>query len=151
MYAERPLFAVRASARGDISLAGNQTSSENVAWSIKRDGPFLSTPLIYGDHLYCLSHLGILSCLDATTGKTLYRQRLGGGVGYAASPVAADGKIYLTCEDGSIKVVKAGSTFELLAVNEMGDACLATPAISDGMLFVRTQKQLYGIGRRLEP
>jgi hypothetical protein len=92
--------------------------------------------------------MGLLSCLEAKTGKRLYRQRLGGAYGYTASPVAADGRLYFTAEDGFIRVVRAGPKFEILAVNQMGEACLATPAISDGMIFVRTLHDLFGIARQ---
>ena len=143
-----PLFAIRPAAAGDISLKDAQTANEYIAWSSQRDGPYLPTPLVYGDYLYCCSFRGLLSCVEAKTGKRLYRDRLGGASTYTASPVAADGKLYLAGEDGSIRVVKAGPKFELLAVNQMGDACLATPAISDGMIFVRTLHDLFGIARR---
>jgi outer membrane protein assembly factor BamB len=140
-----PLLAIRAGATGDISLKGGQTSNAFIAWSTKRDAPFVPTPLVYGDYLYCCSYKGFLSCLEARTGKRLYRERLGGSGAYSASAVAADGRLYFAGEDGSIRVVKAGPKFEVLAVNQMGDACLATPAVSDGMIFVRTLHDLYGI------
>jgi outer membrane protein assembly factor BamB len=144
-----PLLAIRAGAAGDISLKEGQTANEFIAWSNKGDAPYLPTPLVYGDYLYCCSYdRGFLSCLDARTGNRLYRERLDGSGGYTASPVAADGRLYLTNEDGSIRVVKAGPRFEISAVNQMGDACLATPAISDGMIFVRTLHHLVGIARQ---
>jgi outer membrane protein assembly factor BamB len=142
-----PLFAIRPGATGDISLKDDQKANEFIAWSSTRDGPYMPTPIVYGDYLYCSSYRGLLTCLDARTGKQLYRERLGGSSSFAASPVAADGKLYFTQEDGAIRVVKAGPKFEILAVNPMGDACLATPAISDGFLFVRTLHDLIGIAR----
>jgi hypothetical protein len=77
----------------------------------------------------------------------VYQERVSSGAGYSASPVAADGKLYFTSEEGDVRVVRAGPKFELLAVNHMGEPCMATPAISDGMIFIRTQHFLYGIGR----
>jgi outer membrane protein assembly factor BamB len=143
-----PLFAIRPTAAGDISLKKGQTANDFIAWISQRDGPYLPTPLVYGDYLYCCSFRGMLSCLEAKTGKRLYRERLGGTSTYTASPIAADGKLYMAGEDGSIRVVNAGPKFELLAVNQMGEACLATPAISDGILFVRTLHDLIAIARR---
>jgi outer membrane protein assembly factor BamB len=108
----------------------------------------MPTPIVYGSHLYTCSNAGMVTCYEADTGREVYKQRLGGNRSYTASPVAADGRIYFTCEEGEVRVVKAGPDFELLAVNPMGDICLATPAISDGMIFVRTQHFLYGLGRK---
>jgi outer membrane protein assembly factor BamB len=102
---------------------------------------------VYGEHLYTCSNFGILTCYEAKTGKKVYDQRLGGRGGYTASPVAADGRLYFISEEGEVHVVKAGSKYELLAKNQMGDNCMATPAIADGLLFVRTQRFLYGLGR----
>ena len=97
---------------------------------------------------YTCSNSGIVTCYEAKTGKQVYKERLGGAGGYTASPVAADGKIYFTSEESGIRVVQAGPKFELLAVNLLGDPCMATPAISDGMIYVRTQHYLFGIGRK---
>ncbi len=88
-----------------------------------------------------------MTCFEARTGKQVYKERLGGGGGYTASPVAADGKIYFIGEESGVRVVRAGPKFEVLAVNPLGDACMATPAISDGMILVRTQHYLLGLGR----
>jgi outer membrane protein assembly factor BamB/ankyrin repeat protein len=143
-----PIFAIRPEATGDISLTGNQTENQFIAWSSKREGPYLPTPIVYGDYLYSCSFRGILTCLDAKSGKQVFRQRLGGSSSYTASPVAADGKLYFAGEDGTVRVVKGGPKFETLAANHMGDACLATPAISDGMIFVRTLHDLFGIGHQ---
>ena len=108
----------------------------------------MPTPLIYGDHLYVLSNQGVLDCYDLKTGTDIYRQRLPHhGSGFSASPVAADGKIYLSSEDGDIFVVKAGRDFQILATNPMGELLMATPAISSGMMFVRAQHHLFAIGR----
>jgi dipeptidyl aminopeptidase/acylaminoacyl peptidase len=133
-------------ASGDISLPAGAESSAHLAWSKKRGGPYMLTPSLYGPYLYTCSNSGTVTAYEAKTGKQIYQKRLGGSSGYSASPVAADGKLYFTGEDGTIRVVKAGPQFELLAANPMGDVCMATPAISDGMIFVRTQHFLFGIG-----
>src|SRR5437899_10014719 len=104
----------------------------------------MPTPILYRGHLYTCSNNGMVTCYEARTGKQVYQQRLGGSGGYSASPVAADGKLYFTSEGGEVRVVRAGPAFELLAVNVMGEDCMATPAISDGILFVRTQHHLFG-------
>jgi outer membrane protein assembly factor BamB len=147
----QPIYAIRPGAKGDISLKEGQESDYYVAWSKKRGGPYMPTPIVYRDYLYTCSNNGIVTCYEATTGKQIYQERLGGSGGYTASPVAADGKLYFTSEEAGIRVVKAGPRFELLATNSMGDVCMATPAISDGMLFIRSQHFVYGIGRQSVP
>ena len=106
----------------------------------------MQTPLVYGDHLYCCNDAGVLSCYEAKTGKNLYSERLGSGnTGFTASIVAADGKIYAASEEGSVHVVKAGSKFQILSKNDLGETCMATPAISAGELFFRTRSHLVAI------
>ena len=106
----------------------------------------MQTPLIYGDYVYSCTGSGVLNCYDAKTGERHYKQRLGGGrTGFTASPVAADGKIYFASEEGDIYVVQAGPEFKLLAQNPMAEICMATPALSEGVLFIRTQKHLVAV------
>jgi outer membrane protein assembly factor BamB len=143
----QPIFAVRPGARGDISLRPRETRNAHVAWSKMRGGPYMTTPLAYGKYLYVCSNAGILTCYQADTGKEVYKERLG-GVSYTASPVAADSRLYFASEQGAVRVVRAGPKFELLAVNEVGDVCMATPAISGGTLLVRGQHFLFALGRK---
>jgi dipeptidyl aminopeptidase/acylaminoacyl peptidase/ankyrin repeat protein/outer membrane protein assembly factor BamB len=143
----QPIYAIRPGARGDITLKDGEKSNTAIAWSTTRDGPYMPTPIVYGDYLYLCSNAGMVTCFDAKTGKQIYKERLGGGGGYTASPVAADGKLYFTGEESGVRVVRAGPKFEVLAVNPLGDACMTTPAISDGMMFIRTQHYLLGLGR----
>ena len=106
----------------------------------------MQTPLVYGDYLYVCRDNGVLSCLDARTGKLQYKTRIGtGGSGFSSSPVAADGRIYFTGEFGDVHVVKAGPEFEELAVNELDEIHMSTPAISDGVLFFRTRGHVVAI------
>jgi len=141
-----PIFAIRASAYGDISLQSGETSNQHIAWSQPREGAYMPTPLVYAGRLYLLRDNGVLAVYDTETGERLYRQRLGpGGSGFSASPVAADGKIYFTSEDGAVYVVRAGAEFELLGDNDMVEVCMATPAISEGVLFYRTRSNLVAI------
>jgi outer membrane protein assembly factor BamB len=141
-----PIYAIRTSASGDITLAAGESSSEHIAWSQPREGAYMPTPLAYGEHLYLLRDNGVLAVYQRETGEQLYRERLGpGGAGFSASPVAADGKVYFTSEDGDVYVVKAGPQFELLGQNDMAEVCMATPAIADGVLFYRTRSHLVAI------
>ena len=143
----RPIYAIRLNATGDISLKRGQQSNEFFAWCRPNRGSYIPTSIVYGDYLYVGDDRGILSCYEAKTGEKVYRKRLGGGLSaYSASPVASDGKLYFTSEDGDIDVVKAGPEYELLASNSMGEVCLATPAVCDGMIFVRARYHLFGIG-----
>ena len=142
-----PIYAVRPGARGDISLAGNQTTNEHVAWSEARGGNYMQTPIVVGDLLFACMDNGLLRCYDATTGKLNYRQRIEGGGGFTASPVAAGDHLYFTAEDGQVYVVKPGREYQLEGINKLGDQCMATPAVSDGRLYFRTRGQVVAVGR----
>jgi outer membrane protein assembly factor BamB len=147
----QPIFAIRPGARGDISLKEGQQSNPHIAWSKMRGGPYMPTPLLYGRHFYTCSNSGVLACYEAATGKEVYKQRISrGGDSYTASPVAADGRIYFASEQGQVRVVKAGAEFKLLAVNKVGDYVMATPAISNGSLFVRSQHFLLALGKKAD-
>jgi outer membrane protein assembly factor BamB len=141
----QPIFVLKPGATGDISLKPGETRSQFVAWGTMRGGPYMPTPIVYGPHLYVCSNAGVVTCYEAATGKQVYRERIG-GTSYTASPVAADGRLYFVSEQGEVRVVKAGDKFELLAVNDMADVCMACPAISRGSLFVRTQHAVYALG-----
>ena len=143
----RPVYAVRAGARGDISLPQGTSSSEAIAWSHDRDGTYISSPIVYRDQLYTLNQNGILTSYDANTGALLYRARVGGGGAFSASPVAADGKLYLASEDGDVFVVQAGKQYIELAKNPMNEVIMASPAISDGLIIIRTLGHVWGIGQ----
>jgi len=146
---ERPVFAVRPGARGDVTLAKDATSNAHVAWSKTGRGSYMPTPLAYRGLLYILANNGVFDAYDPATGKEIYRQRLPlVGSGFSASPIAADGKIYLSNEDGEMLVVSAGETFKHLATNSMGETIMATPALSDGVMYVRGASTLFAIGRR---
>jgi outer membrane protein assembly factor BamB len=143
-----PVIAIHLNATGDISLKGDETSNQYVAWSYPRDGAYMSTPVVYGDYLYNCRWNGILICYEAKTGKKIYQERLGNGTsGFSASPVAGDNKVYLPSEDGDVYVVEHGPAFKLIAKNPMGGALMATPAISSGIMYFRTQSQLIAIGK----
>ncbi len=145
----QPIFAIKPGASGDISLKEKEDKSAHVLWSTLRGGPYMPTPILYGKYLYTCSNSGIVACYEAVTGKEIYKKRTGSG-SYTASPVAADGRLYFTSEQGEVHVVKAGPTFELLAVNPMDDYVMATPAVSNGSLFVRSQHFLISLGTKAE-
>ena len=141
-----PIYAIRLTATGDITLKGLVRINQHVAWSEARAGAYMQTPLVYGDYLYVCQDSGVLSCYQAATGKRMYQARLGtGGTGFTASGVAGDGKLYYTSEEGDVYVVKAGPEFQVLATNSMGEVCMATPAISEGILYFRTRSNLVAI------
>jgi outer membrane protein assembly factor BamB len=141
-----PIYAVRTSASGDVSLGEDQHSNEQVAWSHPRGGSYMPTTLVYGDLLYVLRDNGVLGAYDVKTGERRYEQRLGSGSGgFTASAVAGDGKLFFTAEMGEVYVVKPGPEFELLATNEMDEICMATPALAGGTLYYRTKGHLVAI------
>jgi outer membrane protein assembly factor BamB len=146
---ERPVFAIKPGARGDLTLTRDTTSSSHVAWSKTGRGSYMPTPLAYRGVLYVLANNGVFDAYDIATGKEVYRQRLPlVGSGFSASPVAADGKIYLSNEDGEMLVVEAGAVFKHLGTNSMGETLMATPAISQGVMYVRGASTLFAIGQR---
>jgi outer membrane protein assembly factor BamB len=146
---ERPVFAVKPGARGDLTLAKDARSNAQVVWSKTGRGSYMPTPLAYRGILYILANNGVFDAYDPASGKEIYRQRLPlVGSGYSASPVAADGKIYLSNEDGEMLVIEAGNAFKHLATNSMGETIMATPALSDGVMFVRGASTLFAIARK---
>lgn len=140
-----PIYAIKTDARGDISLSENDTSNASIVWSINRGGAYMQTPLIYGDYLYNLRGNGSLTCYRAKTGEIIYKEKVGDMASFSASGVAAGGKLYFPSEQGDIFVVKAGPDFELLSANPMNDICMATPAISEGVLFIRSHHFLIAV------
>ena len=145
-----PLCAIRPSARGELvvpsSTQKTMTDDSPIEWYLPRDATYMQTPIVYGDEIYTCKDTGVLSCYDAKTGKRYYRTRLGrGDTGFTASPVAGDGKLYFTSELGNVHVVKAGTNFEQLAENPMGEFCMATPAIVNGLLIVRGKEHVFAI------
>ncbi len=143
----RPVYAVRAGARGDISLPAGKSASDAIAWSHDRDGTYISSPIVYRDQLYTLNNNGILTAYDVETGARLYRARVGGGGAFTASPIAADGKLFVASEDGDVFVVQAGREYAELGKYPMNEVVMASPAISNGLLIVRTLGHVVGIGK----
>lgn len=137
---ERPLIAYRAGGKGDVTQTHKVFAFDH--------GPDVPTPLVDGDYFYSINDRGIAFCLDSKTGKEIWgSQRIKPGT-YSASPVLADGRIYITSEDGLTTVLKAGPVFEVLAENPLNDYTLSSPAISDGQIFLRTSQYLWCVGKR---
>ena len=137
---ERPLLALKPGGRGDVTAS-------HVLWSFN-NGPDVPTPVTDGTYLYSINDRGIMYCLEARTGKTVYGPQRLRNATYSGSAVLADGKIYITDEDGVTSVIRSGPKFELLAENDLGDYTLSSPAVSEGQIFVRTASFVYAIGQR---
>jgi len=142
----RPIYAIRLGAKGELTLPEGRDSSDSIAWSKERGGTYMPTPIVYGEQLYTCNNDGRMTSYDAKTGERIYRARVGGGGTFSASPVASDGKLYFATEEGDVIVIRAGGAYEELARNEMGEVIMSTPAISDGLVVVRTIKHVYGLG-----
>ncbi len=118
-----------------------ELTRSNVVWTNAKAGAFISSPVVYQGHVYISGDRGMGLCLDARSGKMVWKKRLGDH--FHASPVAGDGKVYFATSEGIVRVVRAGADYELLAENNMAEAVMAAPAISDGQLFIRGEKHLF--------
>ena len=132
------VLAVRADGEGDVTRT-------HIAWTLRRAAPLTSSPLLVGDELYIISDLGVASCVNAQTGETYWQQRLRGN--FSASPVFADGRIFFQSEEGVTTVIVPGLTFRELATNRLDGVTLASMAVSDGAMFIRSHSHIYRIGR----
>jgi outer membrane protein assembly factor BamB len=130
------LIAIKPGGAGDLA-------AKQIVWKEKRALPEVPSPLFYQGRLYVVANGGIVSCYRAETGRLIYRQRLGAGGFFYASPVAADGKIYAASYNGVLAVFKAGDRFEVLARNDLREAIVATPALVDGKIYVRSENHLH--------
>ena len=138
-----PTLAIKPGGSGDVSRT-------HLAWESPRGSPFVPSPILYGGQLYMINDMAsIVTSLSATTGQSLWQGRLGVAQreGFSASPVAVDGKIFFTNDDGETFVLRAGPKFELMHVNQLGESILASPALVDGRWYFRTQRSLYAVGR----
>ncbi|HSR69713.1 MAG TPA: PQQ-binding-like beta-propeller repeat protein [Acidobacteriota bacterium] len=141
----RPLFAIRAGASGDITLQGEETSSEFVAWADPRGGSYITSPIAYKGRVFVLYDKGFFAAYDQKSGEQIYKARIGrGGNTFSASPWAYDGKIFCLSEGGKTFVIDAAADeFSILKENDLEEMSLATPAIAHESLFLRTNKRLY--------
>jgi outer membrane protein assembly factor BamB len=138
-YRSGPYWAMKLGETGEVPKA-------RLAWHVETGAPYTSSMVYDNGLLFMATEMGIVTCIDAKTGERVWRERLGGI--YSASPVAADGKIYLSNEDGEMLVVAAGNEFKQIAASSMGETLMATPAISEGVMYVRGRSTLFAIGRR---
>lgn len=145
---QSPIYAIHVSARGDLTLDEGETTNAYIRWSIPRGGAYMQTMLVYGDYLYNVRWNGSVSCYAARTGEEIWKHKAGSGNSYISSPVASDGKIYITDDQGMVYILKTGPAYELLAQNDLGEICMATPAITDGIIFFRTINHLIAISKQ---
>ena len=134
---QSPVMAIRSDAKGNLTDAESPEDA-GLIWRVEKGGAYMPTPVIVGDYIYVAETNGVLRCFNANDGEKMYEKRLAGGAYIVASLVAANDRIYCTAEDGSVFVIQAGPEYKLLARNQMGEPCLATPAISAGVLYFRT-------------
>ncbi len=137
-YMKPQLWAIRTGGSGEVS-------ETHVAWKHDKQVPEISSPIVVGSELYFVSSLGVLSCLEAKSGKQLWQHRLGGN--YAASPIAADGKLYFTSQEGVTTVVRPGREYVELGRNQLIGQTLASPAIAGQSLLIRADRVLYCVGQ----
>ena len=134
-------MAIRLGQNGDL------TGTPNVPWTYAKGTAYVPSPILYGDYLYLTTDRGILTCIDAKTGEVKYEGgRIPIPATFTASPVAFEGKLLMTSEDGDTFIVKAGPKHEILGTNSVGEPVYASPAIADGRIFIRGEKNLYCIG-----
>jgi len=147
MDSKQPIYAVRPGASGDITPAEDGSRGEFIAWHDGKAAPYNPSMLAYGDRLYVLFDRGLISCHDVKTGKLVHsRKRIEQGAGeFTASPWAYEGKVFCLNEDGDTFVFEAGKELEVVRKNSLGEMCCASPAISEGTLFIRTLTKLHAI------
>jgi len=139
-YPAKKVIAIRLGGSGDL------TATPNIVWKYDKGTAYVPSPILYGEHLYVMTDKGLVTCLDARTGQVKYEgARVPVPATFSASPVAFEGKILLTSEDGDTFVIKAGPVHEVLRSNSLGEPVYASPAIADGRLFIRGEKHLYCI------
>ena len=140
-----PILAISKDASGDITLNEGDTTNTGVKWSYSRGGSYIQTMLLYNGYLYSLQFNGQVICMDPGNGEIIYREKIGKADSFLSSPVASDGKIYITDIKGIVYKVAAGPEFNILGEMPLGEVCMTTPAITDGMIFFRTEKHLIAV------
>jgi outer membrane protein assembly factor BamB len=137
-----PTLAIRPGGQGDVT-------NSHLAWSTPRGSPFVPSPLLYGEQLYTVNDMAsIVTAFEAVSGRVLWQGRLGVAQreGFSASPIGVDGKVFFTNDDGQTFVLRAGPTFQLMHVNDIGERTLASPALVDHRWYIRTDQHLFAIG-----
>ena len=141
-----PVYAIKPGGNDNISIPDSVNSGRFIQWRKKRGGTYMPTPIAYQGYLYTMANQGLIICYDAATGEIKYKETIKGGGAFSASLLAADGKIYCTSEENGVFVIRAGPEYELIIANPVGEICMATPAITDGLIFIRGQHHLFCIG-----
>ena len=137
-YPQRHILAIKPDGTGNVT-------DSHIAWRTTRGAAYVPSPIMAGRFLLVVADSGIASCFDAKTGRRHWQERLPGG--HSPSPVSADGLVYFTSDLGVTSVIRPGETFEVVTQNKLGEPVSASPAISQGQLFIRTHEQLYCIGK----
>jgi outer membrane protein assembly factor BamB len=145
-----PILAIKKNAKGDITLKKEESSNEFVQWSIPKGGAYMQTMILYDGLLYNCKWNGNIFCYDAITGEEIYKEKLGDVKSFSASPVIADGKLYISNEEGMVYIVQTSRDFKLLASYPLGDICMTSPAITENIIFFRTQKKLIAVSKSEE-
>ena len=140
-YPTRELFAIKPDGRGDVTKT-------HIAWKDKQGAPYISSPIVVGDFLLGINIAGVAYCYEAATGKVIWKERLDR---HHASPVLLEGLVFFISDTGEVNVIKPGAKFERVAQYQLGEPCYASPAISDGQVFLRGFKHLFCIGNEVSP
>jgi len=138
-YERQGLKAIKLGGKGDISL-------NNILWGHTEDVPYVSSPLLFNDHVYMIKNGGIISCFNTESGRLLYRESLGASGAYFSSPIAANDRIYIASRNGIVTVIEAGDELNKLAQIDLDEIIMATPAVVDNKLYIRTAGSLYAFG-----
>lgn len=138
-YVKQGIKAIKPGGQGDVSL-------NNFLWGNSEQASHIPSPLYYNNYVYVIRDGGIISCFNSESGEILYQERLGVAGAYFASPIAANGRIYIPSRNGIVTVIEAGDQLKILAKNDLGDLITATPAVVDNKLYIRTAKSLYAFG-----
>lgn len=146
---ERPMRAIRPDALGNISPSSVAATNSGIAWVAPRLGTYMQTPIVVQDWVYgCLDN-GVTTCFDAATGRVQFSERLSTvGEGFTSSPVSDGRHLFFASETGNVYVVPAAKTFSVTSTNQLGETCMATPALVDGTLYYRTRSRLVAIGKK---
>ena len=140
-----PVLAIKKDASGDITLNEGDTTNTGVKWSHPRGGSYLQTMLLYNGYLYSVQFNGQVTCMDAGNGEIIFREKIGKADSFLSSPVASDGKVFITDVKGIVYAIAAGPEFNIMGKMPLGDVCMTTPAITDGIIFFRTEKYLIAV------
>jgi len=149
---ERPVYVLRPDIEGHVAMPDTVTAETElppaIAWYLPQAGPYNPSPIVYGDYYYTVFDRGFLTCHNARTGEVVYdKQRFAPGASFTASPVAYNGKLFCTSEDGDTYVIAAGPEYKILATNSLSELTMACPAVAQGNLFIRTASKIYCLGQ----